>query len=439
VNFHAERVIRAVLTDRPIAYHPILARAVKSVTGGVFLSQLLYWTPRSRNPDGWIRKTQEDMTAETALSRREQETAREACKKAGVLEWKLRGLPAQLNYRVDLSRLAQLLAQLPPPEFPDDDDTDDRPPGPMGPAGRGLAHPEADQASTPSNLDRRKAPTKFGGKRQTGLAESAKQERPDPPNSDGGSAQTITETRSEITTENAVVGALRDRGISVPVAEQLALYPADYVLAKCEQVDWLVATKSRAVGKNAAGYLRRAIEEDYAPPPHFRSRAEREAEAAERARAQAEEEVRLRELEADEQRARELDLADLARRYPPQPIPGSDLTTTAVWEQTLDRLQEILSRPNFEMFVRGTLLLRCDGEVATIGARSAFDAEQLTNRLDRHITPTLSAIIGRPIRCTYASLTSVLDDDLPSAVPAPVTQARGRARQGRPAPTGGRA
>jgi hypothetical protein len=176
VNFHAEQVIRAVLTDRPIAYHPILARAVKSVTGGVFLSQLLYWTPRSRDPNGWIRKTQEDMTAETALSRREQETAREACKKAGVLEWKLRGLPARLNYRVDLSKLARLLTELPPTEFPDDDaGSDDRPPGSAGPAGRGLVHPEAHQTPTPSKRDWRKAPNWFARSRQTRAARSAKQ------------------------------------------------------------------------------------------------------------------------------------------------------------------------------------------------------------------------------------------------------------------------
>jgi DnaA-like protein len=428
VNFHAEQLIRAVLTDRPIAYHPILARAVKSVTGGVFLSQLLYWTPRSRDPNGWIRKTQEDMTAETALSRREQETAREACKKAGVLEWKLRGLPAQLNYRVDLSKLAHLLTELPPTEFPDDDaDSHDHPPGPVGPAGRGLVHPEAHHMSTPSKRDRRKAPTKFGGKRQTGLHDRAKQERPDPPNSDGGSAQTITETRSEITTENIVVGALRDRGISAPVAERLATYPADYVLAKCEILDWLVESKSRAVGKNPAGYLRRAIEEDYAPPPHYRSRAEREAAAAEHAAAQAAEAARLQELAAEELRARELDLAEVKRRYPPQPIPGAGLTTTAAWEQTLARLQQVLSGPNFEMFLKPTLLLRCDGEEATIGARTAFDVEQLATRLDRYITPALSEVASRPLRCIYVSLAAVLDDGPALAEIAPDQHAPGRA------------
>ncbi|MFH0938204.1 MAG: hypothetical protein V1899_02850 [Planctomycetota bacterium] len=37
------RVLRIILGDRPIAYHPYLARVMKSVAGGVWLSQILYW------------------------------------------------------------------------------------------------------------------------------------------------------------------------------------------------------------------------------------------------------------------------------------------------------------------------------------------------------------------------------------------------------------
>jgi hypothetical protein len=255
-----------------------------------------------------------------------------------------------------------------------------------------------------------------------------------------GSRQTFTETTAQITTENdVVVGALRDRGISAPVAHRLATYPADYVLAKCEVLDWLVESKSRAVGKNAAGYLRRAIEEDYAPPPHYRSRAAREAEAAEHAAAQAAEAARLQELAAEEVRARELDLADVTRRYPPQPIPSAGLTTTAAWDQTLAQLQQVLSGPNFEMFLKPTLLLRCDGEEATIGARTAFDVEQLATRLDRYITPALGEIIGHPLRCTYVSLTAVLDEPTAAPAIAPDQPTSGRARQRRAAPTGGTA
>jgi hypothetical protein len=418
VNTSAEQAIKALLTDRPIAYHPILARAVGSVTAGVLLAQLLYWTPRSLDPLKRVWKTQDEIFEETALTRSEQETARRILKTIGVVEEKRAGVPARMYFRVDMDRLTEIVGDL-----PDDQGKRRRKPAPEG-GGSDDAEPANKDAPIP----------------HSSLQDSRKLKWRDPADKPVPTLQAITETTAEITTENdVVVGALRDRGISAPVAAQLAQYPADYVLAKCEQVDWLVETKSRAVGKNAAGYLRRAIEEDYAPPPHYRSRAEREAEAAAHAQEAAAEAVRLRELEAEEARARELDFEALVRRYPPEPIPGTSLTTAEAWDETLDRLQAILSRPNFEVFVRGTLLLRCDGDEATIGARSAFDAEQLTSRIDRHITPTLQAVIGHPIRCTYVSLTTVADEDPRPDVVTPESKTSHRATPRRPAPTGGRA
>ena len=418
VNTSAEQAIKTLLTDRPIAYHPVLARAVGSVTAGVLLAQLLYWTPRSQDPLKRVWKTQDEIFEETALTRSEQETARRILKTIGVVEEKRAGVPARMYFRVDMDRLTEILGDL-----PDDQGKRRRKPAPEG-GGPDDAEPADKDARIP----------------HSSLQDSRKLDWRDPADKPAPTPQAITETTAQITTENdVVVGALRDRGISAPVAHRLATYPADYVLAKCEVLDWLVESKSRAVGKNAAGYLRRAIEEDYAPPPHYRSRAAREAEAAEHAAAQAAEAARLQELAAEEVRARELDLADVKRRYPPQPIPGAGLTTTAAWDQTLAQLQQVLSGPNFEMFLKPTLLLRCDGEEATIGARTAFDVEQLATRLDRYITPALSEIIGHSLRCTYVSLTAVLDEPTTAAAIAPDQPTSGRARQRRPVPTGGTA
>ncbi len=45
-----------LLADRPIAYHPQLARAFGSPNVAIFLGQLLYWTGREADPEGWIWK-----------------------------------------------------------------------------------------------------------------------------------------------------------------------------------------------------------------------------------------------------------------------------------------------------------------------------------------------------------------------------------------------
>jgi len=84
VNSKVQKTIQAILTDRPIAYHAMLAKAVGSANAGIFLSQFLYWTPRAHDKQGWVYKTQDDIYEETALTRYEQESARKKLRLAGM-------------------------------------------------------------------------------------------------------------------------------------------------------------------------------------------------------------------------------------------------------------------------------------------------------------------------------------------------------------------
>jgi hypothetical protein len=97
------------LLDRPIAYHRIFAELGGSVTAGVFLSQAVYWSQRTTDPDGWFWKTQKEWHEETYLKRSEQEIARRELRAAGILEEKKKGVPAKLYFRVNLETLAKLL------------------------------------------------------------------------------------------------------------------------------------------------------------------------------------------------------------------------------------------------------------------------------------------------------------------------------------------
>ena len=100
-----------LLETGPIAYYRAFAAVAGGVTAGVFLSQLYYWHDRGRDPAGWIYKTQAEWEAETGLTRREQETARRKLRERGLVEEKLAGLPARLHYRLNVGRLAALLAE----------------------------------------------------------------------------------------------------------------------------------------------------------------------------------------------------------------------------------------------------------------------------------------------------------------------------------------
>jgi len=104
-----DKIILLELLRRPVAFHPIVARAVGSVKLGILWSQLYYWHDKGHDPDGWIYKTRKDIEEETALSRKEQETARRIARNLGLIEEKLAGNPARIYYKIDIERMAQLL------------------------------------------------------------------------------------------------------------------------------------------------------------------------------------------------------------------------------------------------------------------------------------------------------------------------------------------
>lgn len=80
--------------------------------------------------------------------------------------------------------------------------------------------------------------------------------------------------------QQALVDVLFQKGITRKTAQSLAAkHPPDYLQSKIELLDYLVESGSLQVKKNPAGYLRKAIEEDYQPPKGFKGRAQREAEA----------------------------------------------------------------------------------------------------------------------------------------------------------------
>ncbi len=109
-----KNAILVLLGDRPVAYHPLLAKALGSVEAAVWVSQLLYWTGKEADPEGWIYKTQAEWEDETGLSRRNQETARRNLGEEGkgVLEEALKQMPARLHYRLNLDKLADILSEI---------------------------------------------------------------------------------------------------------------------------------------------------------------------------------------------------------------------------------------------------------------------------------------------------------------------------------------
>ena len=101
-----------MLVDRPIAFHRCFAEIGGSANAGLFLSQAVYWSFRTDDPEGWFWKTREEWKEETYLSRTEQETVRKTLKKAGFIEEKREGLPARLYFRINLNNITKALESI---------------------------------------------------------------------------------------------------------------------------------------------------------------------------------------------------------------------------------------------------------------------------------------------------------------------------------------
>jgi hypothetical protein len=108
------------LLDRPIAYNPAFRKITGRTSAAVWLSQQWYWAKRTRDPEGWVYKSARECTEETGLTDNEQQTARQICKKLGVIDERLRGVPATLHYRINKSRIRELLGL----QFPDEQETE---------------------------------------------------------------------------------------------------------------------------------------------------------------------------------------------------------------------------------------------------------------------------------------------------------------------------
>lgn len=107
-----KRILRIVLGDRTIAYHPYLARVMGSVAGGVWLSQILYWDSVKASGDdyaddaeNWFYKTDAEIIGETGLTKRETVDAKNKARSIGIVKTELRGMPAKTHYCVDVDSL----------------------------------------------------------------------------------------------------------------------------------------------------------------------------------------------------------------------------------------------------------------------------------------------------------------------------------------------
>ena len=84
---------------RPLTYYPALALALGCVKAAIFLANLIYWTGKQADPNGWIYKSSDEIELETGLPYDQQRTARKRLKRQGLIEERYARLDHRLYFR----------------------------------------------------------------------------------------------------------------------------------------------------------------------------------------------------------------------------------------------------------------------------------------------------------------------------------------------------
>ncbi len=101
------RIFIEVLSQKPVAFAPLLGKIAKSATAGLLMSQLLFWWDKGRK-EGKIYKTIEEILRETCLTRHEQATAIKKWQDLRVLTMTKEGVPPIRHFQIDTKRLYEL-------------------------------------------------------------------------------------------------------------------------------------------------------------------------------------------------------------------------------------------------------------------------------------------------------------------------------------------
>ncbi len=105
MKFSSLRVLLGEPLGSYVKYFPRLDDFLASRSAAVLLCDLMGWRGKGKDPDGWIYKTNVELTLETGLSRDQQARAIKILLQRGIIKKKLRDIPAKNYFWVDEDEL----------------------------------------------------------------------------------------------------------------------------------------------------------------------------------------------------------------------------------------------------------------------------------------------------------------------------------------------
>jgi phage replication O-like protein O len=248
-------------------------------------------------------------------------------------------------------------------------------------------------AETKSPYDRDKVSPGIGTSRSGGV---------------GTPGSTTTNSNQETVVQETdivdVAQDLEDFGIAQSAAERLIQsYPAQYIREKVAMAQGLVAARSVLVSQNPAGWLRKAIEEDYTPSRisqrhrrrHIREKKDtKPVQAPAKATSDVAREQRL--LEEEPQRAQNV----LTEQKEPEKTDRENETT---WNKALERLKADLPSREVEAWLKDTALLQLTDAAAQILVPSTNALLWLERRLYREISNAIKGVLGKDLDLQFVT------------------------------------
>jgi Bacteriophage replication protein O len=211
---------------------------------------------------------------------------------------------------------------------------------------------------------------------------------------------TTNSNQETVKQETAVVDVAKDLenfGIAKSVATKLTQdYPEEYIREKVVMAQGLVAAGSCLVSQNPAGWLRRAIEEDYSTSPTYHRSRHKTGEAEDRKTVQAvaratSEVVREQRIPKEEpQRAQNV---PTEQKEPEK----TDRENEATWNKTLEQLKQDLTPEEAEYRLNGTTLIEVTDTAARIGYANPNALAWLERRLYGQIAKAIKGVLGKDL------------------------------------------
>lgn len=213
--------------------------------------------------------------------------------------------------------------------------------------------------------------------------------------------------------EKRLSEALRARGLASSVAQGLVQqYSAAYLEEKLNYLTYLQDTQPEKVLK-PCGWLRKAIENDYAAPDGYISP---EAQALDCLAVEHLEEALQQEYEETQRRKEEerllLEQAANARLTAIRATYGTTEQAMNLWAQLLEDFRLTMPETTFACYLAGSLLLAVEKGEALIGLPGPYGYDWLANRFGKKIEQALAAKLdGQPYTVRFIDLSLALNPE----------------------------